>query len=124
MYKLLLSINPEYVEMIFSGIKKFEFRKCQCKRPIDSILIYCTAPVMKVVGEASVTAILVDDPNHIWKQVWRAAGITKDFYDSYYFGRKNAVVYQLGEVEQYSEPKRLEDYGIQHAPQSFVYVNS
>lgn len=123
MCKLLLSINPQYVKMIFSGKKKFEFRKCQCRRPVDSILIYCTAPVMRVVGEASVTAILVDAPEHIWEQASEAAGISRDFYDSYYLGHKNAVAYQLGKIEQFSEPKELKEYGIKHAPQSFMYVN-
>ena len=123
MCKLLLSINPQYVKMIFSGKKKFEFRKCQCRRPVDSILIYCTAPVMRVVGEASLTAILVDAPEHIWEQASEAAGISRDFYDSYYSGCKNAVAYQLGEIEQFSKPKELKEYGIKHAPQSFMYVN-
>lgn len=123
MCKLLLSINPQYVKMIFSGKKKFEFRKWQCRRPVDSILIYCTAPVMRVVGEASLIAILVDAPEHIWEQASEAAGISRDFYDSYYSGCKNAVAYQLGEIEQFSEPKELKEYGIKHAPQSFMYVN-
>ena len=78
---------------------------------------------MRVVGEASLTAILVDAPEHIWEQASEAAGISRDFYDSYYSGRKNAVAYQLGEIEQFSEPKELKEYGIKHAPQSFMYVN-
>ena len=122
MCKVLLSINPEYVDMIFSGIKKYEFRKSQCKRPIDGIIIYCTAPVMKIVGEADVLDVLVDEPNRLWKQVKRLAGIKRDFYDSYYNGRKNAVAYQLGEIHQFEKPRDLEEYGIKHAPQSFVYI--
>lgn len=122
MCKLLLSINPEYVEKIFAGIKKYEFRKSRCKRSIDGIIIYCTAPVMQVVGEVSVTNILIDEPEKMWHVVSNAAGITKEFYDNYYNGRKNAVAYRLGTVKRYTIPKKLIDYGVKHAPQSFVYI--
>ena len=42
MCKLLMSINPEHVENILAGRKKFEFRKTKCKEQIDSIVIYST----------------------------------------------------------------------------------
>ena len=38
MCKLLMSINPEHVDNILAGTKKFEFRKTKCKEKIDSIL--------------------------------------------------------------------------------------
>ena len=122
MCKLLLSINPEYVEKIFAGVKKYEFRKSQCKRPIDGIIIYCTSPVMKVVGEVSVKRVLVNDPKEMWQEVKDAAGVTREFFDGYYHGRKNAVAFQLGDTELYAFPKELEEFGVSHAPQSFVYL--
>ena len=51
MCKLLMSINPEHVNNILSGAKRFEFRKTRCKEDIDSIIIYSTSPIMKVVAE-------------------------------------------------------------------------
>ena len=53
--KLLLSINPEHVENILRGAKKFEFRKVESRRPVDCIVIYSTAPVSMIVGEVEVT---------------------------------------------------------------------
>ena len=58
MCKLLMSINPEHVENILAGKKKYEFRKKKCKEQIDSIVIYSTAPVMKVVAEVEVKDII------------------------------------------------------------------
>ena len=52
MCKILLSINPEHVENIFNGNKKYEYRKIKCKEKVDKIIIYSTAPIMQVVGEA------------------------------------------------------------------------
>ena len=67
MCKLLMSINPEHVENILAGTKKFEFRKSKCKEQIESIVIYSTAPVMKVVAEVEVKEIIEDTPQTVWK---------------------------------------------------------
>ena len=63
MCKLLMSINPEHVENILSGEKRYEFRKTRCKEHVDTILIYSTSPVMKIVGEVEVKGIIKDSPN-------------------------------------------------------------
>ena len=55
MCKLLMSINPEHVDNILAGTKKFEFRKSKCKEKIDSIIIYSTSPIMRVVAEVEAT---------------------------------------------------------------------
>ena len=78
---ILLSINPQHVERIMNGDKIYEFRKTQCKKKVDKIVIYSTSPVMKVVGEADVADVLVDDPQTIWKITEKKSGIEKDFFD-------------------------------------------
>ena len=66
--KVLLSINPEYVEKIFSGEKKYEFRRNIFKRKnIKSIIIYSTSPVKKVVGEFYIEEIIEDLPEKLWE---------------------------------------------------------
>lgn len=122
MCAILLSINPKYVENIMNGSKKYEYRKNVCKRHVDKILIYSTNPIMRVVGEADVEDILIDNPECIWKKTCKKSGVDKKFYDLYYANRKQAVAYKLKNVVRYSEPKKLKDYGINNAPQSFQYV--
>ena len=46
----------------------------------------------------------------------------QDFFDTYYKGRNKAVAYKVENVKKYIQPKTLEDFGVSHAPQSFVYV--
>ena len=58
MAKVLMSINPTHAEKILSGTKKYEFRKTRCKLPIDTIVIYATAPIMKVLGEVKVKSVI------------------------------------------------------------------
>ncbi len=122
MCAILLSINPNHVENILNGTKWYEFRKKPCKRHVDKIFIYSTNPVMKVVGEAEVDDVLVDNPEVIWKITQKKSGIDKTFFDKYYVNKNQAVAYKLKNVIQYSEPKELRDYGISNAPQSFQYV--
>jgi len=119
---MLLSINPEHVENILSGKKRYEFRKRRCKADIDMILIYSTSPVMKVVGEVEVTNVIVDHPNKLWDTTANFAGISKDFFDKYFENKEHAVAYELGRVNKYDKPLNLEDFDINAAPQSFIYV--
>ncbi len=119
---MLLSINPEHVENILNGNKQFEFRKVRCRPEVDKIIIYATSPVMKVVGEADVIDVIVDFPEQVWEMTSEFAGISKQFYDKYYQNKEVAVAYRLGDVRKYKKPLTLADFGINFAPQSFVYV--
>ena len=83
MYNMLISIKPEYVENIFNGSKKYEYRKIRCKQDIDKIIIYSTYPIMKVVGEAKVEKILEDSPDRIWEKTKKYSGIDLNFYQKY-----------------------------------------
>ena len=80
MCNMLISINPEHVENIFNGSKRYEYRKIKCRQDIDKIIIYSTAPIMKVVGEAKVEKILVDSPDMIWEETKKYSGIDLEFY--------------------------------------------
>ena len=71
MTKVLFSINPKHVESILSGNKLVEYRKTICRRPVDTVLIYSTSPVQKVVAQAKLKKVLVDTPDNIWKKICR-----------------------------------------------------
>ena len=105
-----------------NGSKLFEFRKVKCKDDVDKIIIYSTSPVMQVVGEAQVLEIIVDNPESVWEITSEFSGISKLFYDKYYENKGKAVAYRLGKVKKYLEPLKLSDFGVNFAPQSFVYV--
>ena len=122
MCAILLSINPKHVKNIMNGTKRYEFRKIVCKRHVDKILIYSTKPIMRVVGEAEIEDVLIDNPEKIWKKTEKRSGIDKIFFDQYYEDREQAVAYKLKNVVKYREPKELKEYGISSAPQSFQYI--
>lgn len=122
MCSILLSINPEHVENIMNGNKLYEFRKKACKRQVDKIIIYSTAPVMMVVGEADVEDVLIDDPDKIWKITEAKSGIKKSFFYQYFQDRDQAVAYKLKNIIKYEQPKKLIELGVKKAPQSFQYI--
>lgn len=123
MCSILLSINPKHVKNIMNGRKIYEFRKRACKRHVDKIIIYSTTPVMKIVGEAEVADVLIDEPDEIWKATHQKAGIDRCFFDDYFADRNQAVAYKLKNIIKYEEPKELGELGIKSAPQSFQYID-
>lgn len=120
----MLSIKPEYVEKIFDGTKKFEFRKNLFKRDgIKSVVIYSTMPVGRVVGEFDVSELIADLPEVVWEKTRSYAGIDKKFFDSYYDNRQRAVAIGIGDVRRYEQPLPLVELGIGSTPpQSYRYL--
>ena len=124
MRKIVISINPEHVAKILSGEKRFEYRTKAAKKDVDSLIIYETTPVKRIVAEAEILEVLCLSPEDLWKETEMYSGISKSFYDEYFKGRKIAYAYRLGKVKAYDNPLELSDYGIKAAPQSFVYINA
>lgn len=121
--KVLLSIKPEFVEKIFAGTKKYEFRKSLFKKSgVKCVVIYASTPIKRVVGEFEIDNILSDDVNTIWERTKKYSGITKDFYNSYFHNKKNANAIQIGRLTKFKKAKTLSDYNIHQAPQSFCYI--
>ncbi len=120
--RILISINPEHVENIINGTKRYEYRKLAAKQDISSIIIYETTPVKRIVAEAEIIDVLMLPPEELWNKTKDASGISKQFFDEYFYGREVAYAYKLGEIKVYDIPKTLMDYGIKAAPQSFIYL--
>ena len=55
MCTILMPINPQYVDEILAGRKKYEYRKIKAKKAnVDKMIIYSTSPIMKVVAEVDI----------------------------------------------------------------------
>ena len=123
--RVLLSIKPQYVDKILSGEKTFEFRKQSFKRTgINTVIIYATMPVGKVIGEFSILSILEDTPLNIWELTKKKAGIDKIFFDEYYKTKTKAVAIQIGRITQYDTPLELYELGENLIPpQSYKYLD-
>lgn len=121
--KVLLSIKPEYADKIFSGEKKFEFRKIAFRNnKVNTVVVYSTMPVGKIIGEFSIKYIHKDSPKSIWRKTKQFSGIDEAFFKEYFNGRKLAIAIEVDNPILYKEPidpkKEYENFT---APQSFKY---
>lgn len=120
---VLLSIKPEFGYRILDGTKKFEFRKTLFKRrDIERIIIYASYPIQAVIGEFTIANILTDDVEKIWEKTECGAGITKEYYQEYFSSKDIANAIEVGSYKKYNKPKKLSDFNLSYAPQSFAYV--
>ena len=121
---VLLSIKPEFAEKIFSGVKKYEYRKSIFKRQdVKRVIVYSSSPQKKVIGEFSIDKIIKDDITSLWEHTHLYSGISEDYYRSYFKNKIQGYAIKIGKVKRYSKAKRLSDFNIAIAPQSFIYLN-
>lgn len=124
--KVLLSIKPEYAEKIFSGEKKYEYRKVIFRRDVSTVVVYATCPVGRVIGEFEIDSVLSECPLDLWEKTKEFSGITKSFFAAYFSGREKGYAIKVGRTKRYKEalpPREVFDEGFV-APQSFRYISA
>ena len=123
--KVLLSIRPEYAEKIFSGEKKFEYRRSLFKNGnIKSIIVYATKPVGKVIGEFEIDEILTGTPKKIWSLTKKYSGIEKEKFTNYFVDKEEGFAIKIKKTKRYKKSKTLRELSpdLKVAPQSFRYI--
>lgn len=124
--KVLLSIKPEFAEKIFSGEKKYEYRKVIFKRDVTCVVVYATHPVGRLIGEFEIDSVLSERPRDLWEKTKEFSGITKDFFAEYFQGRERGYAIKVGRIRKYEQavlPDSVFKKGFV-APQSFRYVEA
>jgi len=121
--KVILSIKPQFVEKIFEGTKKFEFRRALFKnKEVKTILIYASAPISKVVGEFEIEEVIHQELNTLWNNTSKYSGISKEYFFDYFSGKENGYAIKVKKVKRYKEKLAIEEtFGVK-PPQSFAYV--
>ncbi len=122
--KVLLSVRPHYANKILDGTKKYEFRRrIPRDQRVNTIILYATKPVGKVVGEFTIKSVHMGHPNSLWKRTRRFAGISERLFVDYFLGCHIGYAIEVNRVKRYREPKNVSDFlasGV--APQSYAYV--
>jgi len=123
--RVLLSIKPEFAEMIFAGTKKFEFRRSVFKNPaVKTVVVYASSPVQKVIGEFEIETIIKDEPEALWQQTSEYAGISRDFFFSYFSDKACGYAIQIKKTTRYDKALCLRTDFNATPPQSFMYLDS
>lgn len=123
--KVVLSIKPEFASKIFDGTKKFEFRKAIFKKSnIRTVVVYASSPIQKVIGEFEIEKIITDNLDALWGLTHAESGISKEYFDRYFNGKKTGYAIKIKTTRRYKTPKSLKsDYNL-IPPQSFAYIQS
>ena len=122
---VILSIRPNFCKMIFSGQKKYEYRKRVFTRSdVDKVYIYATKPICRIVGYFTIAAMIEDSPNVMWQMTHEGSGITKEYFDAYFKNCDMAHAIKIGEVVKLDNPidpkKVIKNFT---APQNYRYVD-
>ena len=120
---ILMSIKPEFANKIFSGSKKYEFRRMIFKKKnISKVVVYASFPVMKVIGEFLIGDILEMDLDSLWEATSEEAGISKELFMTYYRGKDRGYAIRISSFKRYDEPLPLQETFNTKPPQSFQYL--
>lgn len=124
--KVVLSIKPEFAYKIFDGTKKFEFRKSIFKNSnIETVVVYASSPVKKVIGEFQIERILNYDLDTLWELTKEYSGISEDYFYEYFDNRETGFAIQIKSKVKFKQPRSLQDdYKIVTPPQSFAYFST
>lgn len=121
---VLISIHPKHIANILDGKKIFEYRKVMPSQKVSHLVLYSTAPVMKIVAVAEVVGRIVGSPTKVWNVTSFGSGISRSFFREYYEGQRQACALSLGRVYELASPMSLSSLaGVKTPPQSFSYLN-
>ncbi|MBU7037538.1 MAG: hypothetical protein HXS52_06375 [Theionarchaea archaeon] len=107
------------------GEKKYEFRRRIFRKDVESIYIYSTSPVKRIVGVLRMDKILEGSVETIWEECSSHAGLSREEYLCYFENKEKAFAIKIREVKAFEDPidphTICEDF---MPPQSFCYVSS
>lgn len=121
--QVLLSIKPEFAELIFSEIKKFEYRRSIFKNAnVSTVVVYASSPVQKVIGEFEIDKVIVDKVDNLWRRTKKFSGIEKEYFKEYFSNKKEGYAIKIKNVKRYPKPLSLKENFDVAPPQSFLYL--
>ena len=121
--RVLLSIKPEFASKIFDGSKRYEYRRTIFKRrEVETVVVYASDPVRRVIGEFEIGEILHEETEKLWAQTCSHAGITKKRFLEYFVNQTRGYAIGIKKVRKYETPRSLDEFILSGPPQSFKYL--
>lgn len=119
---IILPIRKQYSDLIFSGKKKCEYRKRLPKLNVRKVFVYEARGCGMIIGEIIVKEILKMHPTDLWEQTKGLGCVDITTYTQYFSNTKIAHAILINEIIRYDKPKSLKEFGLSHAPQSYIWV--
>ena len=114
----LMSIKPQYADLILEGKKTVEIRKSRINACVgDTIAIYATKPKGHIVGYFSVEKVMWAETDMLWKAKGHCTCLSYDEYMKYADGKSSMCGIAISSVTPVDgmpmEQMRM------HVPQSY-----
>ncbi len=118
----LLSIKPHYANAILDGKKKVEFRKRKFGKAVSHVILYATAPIMRIVGWFRVGPLHELSPERLWRRFSAVGGISREDFSAYYSGVSSGVAIAVADAQRLKKPLALKRISSSPPPQSYSYL--
>lgn len=124
---ILISLKPEFADLIFDGIKTAELRKRISSEFEDrDVFVYVSSPICELRGGFRVGEVWSGSPLEVWNMVHELAGISAEEYHRYYDAANVAYALEVLDVWKFANPISLgrlrEKFPGFSAPQSYRFV--
>ena len=121
--RVLLSIKPEFALKIFSGSKRYEYRRAIFKnREVSNVIVYASNPIRRIIGEFEIEDILHDELPVLWAKTKNHAGISKEKFLKYFTDKSKGYAIKVKSTRIYDDPLPLNSFMVTSPPQSFLYL--
>jgi predicted transcriptional regulator/ribosomal protein S18 acetylase RimI-like enzyme len=126
--KILLSMHPNYAELVFNGTKQVEIRKKFSRRwKGRQAVVYGTQPLGSLMGEVTLSEITAGTGAEIWERYGAKSGCTYEEFKDYVGVSTEVYAIELSNLNPYLSPVGIplisgligQDL---HPPQSFLNV--
>ena len=123
---ILISIKPRYASKIWSGEKRYEFRRVIPRERVPlatRYYVYESAPVKRIVGYFVVDAIHTREClMTLWDETRDYAGLGVHEYVRYFSGAKRPFAMHIPFVKKLLFSRELWEIGLKRAPQNYLYL--
>ena len=125
---IILSIKPQFTNLILDGRKTIEMRTKIGKKFIKGakIIIYSSSPVKAIVAIAKIKEIEHLHKRQVDQKHLKKVCISQDFFDQYMKTRSECYLIELIDIKKIIKPISLVELKKNNftAPQSFCYASN
>src|SRR5690606_31365518 len=96
---LLLSIRPEYTDLILARSKTIELRRRPPRvGPGTLVVMYASQPICALVGAFILEEVIARPPAKLWADFGTQTGVTRQRFMQYFADRDVAFGLRIGDV--------------------------
>jgi predicted transcriptional regulator len=124
--RVMMSLNPEYYELIWQGLKRHEFRRRYVNNRPTRWFVYLTAPVSKLAAVIDLDTAIVDTPARIAAIAEQARTGNGESVYEYLKDLERGFAIPIMTVREYpgfTAEDLAGQLGSVHSPQGYTLIN-